>query len=132
MGAWGYKVFENDDAGDWVYELEESDDYSAIESALSPDGQDYLEAPDGCMILAASEVLLGLRGIQRGYFPDEVKSWVENHREGDFDGLIPAAIRMVERVLAPQSELRDLFKENEELYPLWKADTEDLLTKLKG
>jgi hypothetical protein len=30
MGAWGHDSFDNDDAGDWVYELEESSDMSVI------------------------------------------------------------------------------------------------------
>lgn len=30
MGAWGHGPFDNDDAGDWVWELEESEDFSVV------------------------------------------------------------------------------------------------------
>ena len=35
MGAWGVLAFDNDDANDWVYELEEVGDLSLVESALN-------------------------------------------------------------------------------------------------
>jgi len=58
MGAWGVKTFENDDSSDWLYDLEESNDLSVIEAALNEGGSDYIEAPEGCNILAAAEVKL--------------------------------------------------------------------------
>lgn len=132
MGAWGFKTFENDDAGDWAYELEESDDFSAIEAALSPGELDYLEAPDGSLILAASEVLIALKGTSREGIPDAVSRWIAAHRGRDSSHLAVRALPMLQRVLAPSSELRELWAENEDLFPLWKADVEDLIAKLKG
>jgi hypothetical protein len=34
MGAWGIGNFDNDDASDWVYELEEVEDMSLVEATL--------------------------------------------------------------------------------------------------
>lgn len=53
MGAWGIKSFENDDASDWLYDLEESDDPSVIQKALQLD-MAYLEAPECCNALASA------------------------------------------------------------------------------
>lgn len=65
MGAWGADNFGNDDAGDWIYELEVSKGLSAVlpplELVVSNDS--YLESPDCCIALAASEVVAaGLTG----------------------------------------------------------------------
>ena len=35
MGAWSHEPFGNDDANDWAYELEETEDLSHIEAALA-------------------------------------------------------------------------------------------------
>ena len=59
MGAWGCDVFENDDAGDWAYGLEDRTDLGlvteTIERVLAQPG--YLEAPDASAALAACEVI---------------------------------------------------------------------------
>lgn len=47
MGAWGYGSFENDDALDWLAELE---DVSQLEEALDAvitNGGEYIETGDG-------------------------------------------------------------------------------------
>ena len=35
MGTWSHEPFANDDAGDWLSELSESNDFSVIEGALN-------------------------------------------------------------------------------------------------
>ena len=64
MGAWGVLAFDNDDANDWAYGLEDADDLSLIESAFKTveEEEDYLESPDACNALAACEVLARLNG----------------------------------------------------------------------
>jgi Domain of unknown function (DUF4259) len=41
MGAWGAGPFENDDASDWVYELEEAPDLNFVRDVLSPTTQSF-------------------------------------------------------------------------------------------
>jgi hypothetical protein len=63
MGAWGFGSFDNDDAADWIFELEESSGVTALVSAfkaIKPDR--YLEAPECSVALAAAEVVAALRG----------------------------------------------------------------------
>ena len=48
MGAWSHEAFGNDDAGDWIAQLEERKDLGLVESTLDAVlavGDDYLEAP---------------------------------------------------------------------------------------
>ena len=64
MGAWGVGPFENDDASDWVYQLEGAEDLELVrgtlEAAANPQG--YLEAPTCSEALAAAEVVAALSG----------------------------------------------------------------------
>ena len=64
MGAWGIGTFENDDAGDWVDRLEESEGLTLLTETLAPaaDPSGYLEAPTCTEALAAAEVVAALAG----------------------------------------------------------------------
>ena len=60
MGAWGSGPFENDDACDWLDELADSGVAALREALALADAADYLEAPDGSVVVAAAEVVVGL------------------------------------------------------------------------
>ncbi len=65
MGAWGELAFDNDTANDWAYYLEDVDDLSLVESALSEVeeiGDEYLDQDVACNALAACETLARLQG----------------------------------------------------------------------
>ncbi len=135
MGAWGIGVFENDDASDWVYELEQSSDLAVVEQALSDvagtAGDDEPDAPDSAAALAAAEVVALLRGRPGDGVPDDVTKWVATIRprtEPELAGLAADAVR---RVLAG-SELKDLWDETgTEQSEEWEAQLDDLLTRLE-
>jgi hypothetical protein len=60
MGAWGTEPFANDDAMDWIADLETAKDLRVVRAALDAvpgDGAEYIEAPVGCVALAAAEVV---------------------------------------------------------------------------
>jgi hypothetical protein len=73
MGAWGIRAFENDDASDWLYDVEESNDLSIVAAALNVDESGYLEAPEACNALAAAEIVLALQGKPRTGLPENAK-----------------------------------------------------------
>lgn len=77
MGAWAHESFENDDAMDWVGDLLKSDGTGSIAVALDQVlavGDDYLEAPDASMGLAAAQVVAALMGKPAAKLPEEVTS----------------------------------------------------------
>ncbi len=138
MGAWGHKNFENDDAGDWVYDLEMSNDKSVIHQAL--DGvltnEDYLEAPDCCIALAAAEVVLAGRTGGHARVPEDVSSWLKRKHgfikkkpvtfeSEDVSKSIEAISKIVE-----SSELKELWEESDDFQP-WLELENDLIAKLK-
>ena len=86
MGAWGTGSFENDDAMDWVADLEGSDDLAIVVETLSrvaDAGDDYVETPEGAAAVAAAEVVAALLGASGPTVTDEVREWVNAHAELD-------------------------------------------------
>lgn len=132
MGTWGVRNFENDDAMDWVAELVQSGDTSAIERALqvvTEDGDKYLEVPEACRALAAAEVVAALNGAGSPDLPGEVKQWISLHPFGSRD-LSQLALRAVKRIKTA-SELKDLWDESEDA-TRWYEVINDLEARLKS
>src|SRR4051812_32778707 len=103
MGAWGVFAFDNDDANDWAYGLEETSDLSLIESAFEAveEADDYLEAPEACNALAACEVLARLNG-KPGYensYTEKVDQWVAAHPLNVSPALLKRANSAIDRIL---------------------------------
>jgi len=110
MGAWGARSFENDDALDWVWELEESDDDSVVRSALAAaHDEGEIEAPEAACACAAAEVVAAASGSPAEWLPDEVRNWVTAHGAA-VAGLRAEAHAAVQRV-ATHSELQQLWAE---------------------
>jgi hypothetical protein len=79
MGAWGTGSFENDDALDFLAELERKGQ-AAIERALDKvttlGAAEYLEAPEASAAIAASEVIVALRDRDISRIPEDAGRWV--------------------------------------------------------
>jgi len=132
MGTWGIKTFENDGASDWLWEFEESGDTSILLDALNPEDTNYLEATDGEIILAAAEIIQAIKNTPRAGIPENALNWINTHKTSDISPLVTKAIAMIDRVLAENSELRELWEENEDEYPKWQAYITELRSKLNS
>jgi hypothetical protein len=130
MGAWSHTSFGNDDALDFIAEVEE-DGEPAIANAfevvnfLKPD--DYLDAPDASVALAAAELVAARVGKPPQDFPDSAKAVVNRIKSADIHRA--EAIKAARRIL-DYSELKDLWAEGEEP-DRWRADVLDLIERLK-
>ena len=134
MGAWGPLTFDNDTACDWSYDLENTDDLSLVESAFaeveSTGPEDHLDQDLACNALAACEVLARLRG-HPGYnnaYTGAVDRWVAAHKLPPSSDLLARATAVIDRILAPNSELRELWDETED--PEWQDAVHDLRRRL--
>jgi hypothetical protein len=114
MGTWGTGTFEDDDALDWAWELEEFPDLGVVQAALEAIDRSsaYLEAPDCTSALAAAEVVAALCGQPAEGLPEGVSAWVAAHSTLPPAALKPLALRVVQRILE-RSELRDLWRESD-------------------
>jgi len=110
MGAWATGVFDNDDAGDWVWELEDAIGLTVLHTAFASmsSQSDYLEAPDCSIALAAAEVVAALSGHPAQALPNLVSSFVERNNSPPSSNLIATALNAVERIRSG-SELRELW-----------------------
>jgi len=137
MGAWSEENFGNDDAADWVYDLEES---RGVDVLLAPikaviSNDDYLESPDCSEALAASEVIAASLTGDTALIPDEAKVWL--NKKPSLFGKKPQietkhaaiAIQAVQKILA-SSELKELWEESEE-FSKWQEIQNNLIAKLK-
>lgn len=130
MGAWGCSVFENDDALDWVCELEGRSDDELLRAAFSTviDEEEYLEAPQSAEALAAAEVVAAMCGKPVEQLPDEAREYVSRVEFVVDDSLQQQARAAVEKV-AHDSELRELWEDSEHL-DQWTETIEDLIRRL--
>ena len=133
MGAWGTNTFDNDTAGDWAFELEETDDLqlvaSTLQRALKAEGE--LSGRDACEALAACEVVARLKGNWGpcDAYTEDVDDWVKAHSGLSPDALVDPALRVIDRVLGPDSELRGLWDDTSE-NDAWHDAMEDLRSRV--
>jgi Domain of unknown function (DUF4259) len=134
MGAWGVLAFDNDDANDWAYGLDDVADLSLVESAFSrvDEAGDYLEALESSEALAACEVLarlMGRPGYQNAY-TEKVDEWVKQHPLRPSREILTHATSVIDRILGKNSELRALWDEGDASE--WLQAVEDLRARLRA
>lgn len=134
MGAWGHDVFENDSAVDWVYELEEQGAAlisTTLESVLQAGG-DFLDADIASEGLAAAEALARLLGRpgQTDPYTESLDAWIASNRFEPSPNLIKAAVASLDLVLGANSELAELWAEEEESLGRWRSAVEGLRLRL--
>jgi hypothetical protein len=133
-GAWGYGSFENDDALDWVLELERASGPQFLQTTVQQvdTGTKYVEAPICAIALAAAEVIAAASGHPAKVLPSEVAAWIRRVRPTTSPLLLAAARAAVQKCRAPKdSELRELWQESKE-EKAWLDDTASLLARLKS
>jgi hypothetical protein len=135
MGTWAIDAFGNDYAQDWAEDLHETSNLDAVEDTLNTalDTAGELEAPFAAEALAAIEVLARLQGKGGPRSDDSatVDAWVDARKPKAKPraDLADKAGRAIERILAPDSELRQLWEESEH-YADWLASVADLRSRL--
>jgi hypothetical protein len=131
MGAWGIGTFENDDAADWAYELEDALDLEPVRRALAAtvDSDGYLEIPEAaCAVAAAAVVASSFDGDLKG-LPEEIGEWVDGHLDEATRGDGRLAVDAIDRVMSEESELRNLWAEVPQ-GPRWAEEIEKLRQRL--
>lgn len=132
MGAWGDGLWENDDALDWVFELEEADDWGVVEAALrnaadvSPNT--YLDADVGTIACAAAAVVAAVDDPTIEV-PPEVSAWLGRFGGTRSDQVRLLALLALRRVLGAESELADVWLEPES-EAQWRAHVEAVAASL--
>ena len=134
MGTWSAEPFGNDDAADWAYELEDAEDLTPIEEAIDAAlsvGDEYLEASEASVALAAIEVLARLGGNpgEQNSYTEAADKWVARLQLKPTVELVDKAQAAIARILGENSELLELWQESDE-YDTWQASVEDLRVRV--
>jgi uncharacterized membrane protein YccC len=132
MGTWGTGPFDDDQAADWVWELQKAKDWgvvmTALQRAADAAADAYLEAPDGQIAWAAAAVVAAAddAGVTA---PEEVSRWLASHRADRPPDARSLAARALQRITSNQSELVELWEEagDEE----WRANIKRLAEQLQ-
>jgi hypothetical protein len=134
MGAWSHEPFGNDTAGDWAYELVESQDLAHIDKTLDKVLKEtgYLDASDAEEAIAAVEVLAKVlgKGTQSDSYTEEVDAWVASLKQKPSNALLQKAQRVLQRILSKDSELLELWLESEEADE-WKSSVNALQSAIQ-
>ena len=135
MGAWAEDTFGNDTACDWIGAFLDEPGLGmvrkTIDTVLASD--DYLDSDEACDCLAACEVVARLQGKWglRNAYSEDLDKWVEANPTSVPDDLKNAADLAIGKILAPDSELLELWDEdgrNDE----WHNAVDDLRERVKG
>lgn len=104
---------------------------TALQVALD-EGDEYLDADLVMEAIAAVEVIakrLG-KGTQSDVYTEKVDQWLETISEQPSDDLLSLAKRVLERIVADDSELKELWLEPDE-YELWLGSIQQLKDALQ-
>lgn len=134
MGAWGVGSFDNDDAADFLADVTESGDLSLVREVLDNvlTSTEYVEAPDASQAIVAAEILafaLG-RPTAAAEQQDALGPWITRTRPTVEPQLARNGEDALARILAPNSELRELWEESEE-FPDWQSAVIELQKQLQ-
>ena len=129
MGTWGLGAFDNDDAADWVWDLERSTDLQVVVRALTPP-PGYLETPDATLVMAAAEIVAAAGGHPHARLPPRVSEWIQKQAHLDFVSLVSLARTQVHRLLSSPNEWAELWDDSGQRSE-WESEANALLTRLE-
>ncbi|WP_415920878.1 DUF4259 domain-containing protein [Tateyamaria sp. SN6-1] len=138
MGAWGVGILQDDSALDWVEEAYASEGEEAVRTALETAASarpgDYLEYDEGVAARAAAEVVAASFGAPPDGIEADGLDTLMEHSDGvaEDDTLITLALSAVRRVASDNSEIAELWAEQDDTAAEWTAAIEGLEARLRG
>ena len=122
MGAWGDGIFQNDTAMDYLGDLSDAPDAGgatlrgSLEDAAGTPADEYLDSDVGSEALAAAAVVsAAAEGSPVDRSDPSVNEYLDKVTPHVPDGLAPLAVQAIDRVLAAESEIVELWEETDGL-----------------
>ena len=132
MGTWGIGTFDDDTACDWLDEFAEEPSVEFLQQTLAAPDDGYLELDQCTAFLAAAEIIAGVVAGPRPGLPKVALGVIASLAPDAVGPLRSLASQKVRRVLAENSELRELWEENKTEFPTWREGALDLCLRLNG
>ncbi len=134
MGAWGTGFFDDDTHSDFLYNVLENDMSPESFGQYFENGieaEEYLDYDVGAEIIVSAALIDAiLNGTKLDCVTEGVDEWLVKHKDDNVQPLKAKAVQALEKVIGEDSELNELWKENEEDYPEWKGLIEQLIARL--
>ncbi len=133
MGAWDATYFDNDGALDYLGTLQEYSDATPLRNTFEIvlTEEEYLEVDFGQEAVAAAAIVASLNPDFDVQLPEKAESWLRANQISADSSLVKLAQRGLKRVLQEDSELFELWSENEEQFPQWKRSVKNLQKGLR-
>lgn len=134
MGAWSYAVFDDDTAYDALDDLMASSEIMAdMERHFDEVIQaEYVDYEEGHYALVSAAVMDSvINNIPHRCDEDTYFEWIKSLKNLDFTPLRQKAIKAIDAVISNNSELKELWEENEELYSSWREDKVSIQKRLR-
>ena len=125
MGAWNYSIFDDDTAYDALEDLKASSDIITDMQEYFEDVMqaEYVGYDEGNYALVSAAVIDSIINNTNYECDDEDYSeWVNSLSQYDFTPLKQMAAKAIDAVLSDNSELKELWEENPELYSSWREE----------
>lgn len=135
MGAWNYGVFDDDTAYDALEDFMASKDIMKDMEQYLDDviTSEYVEYDDGQYAIVSAAIMdTILNGTKQRCDDDAYIRWIESIKDLDVQSLKYKAVKALEAVLSDQSELKELWEDNEELYSSWREDKQAIKKRLQA
>lgn len=131
MSAWASGLFDNDDALDFIEDLAEAPDWRTVVQILDhvTKAAGYLEAPEGQIAVAAAAIVAAAVG-DATILPDNQRE-LKAALGAPPEGAVRLARSALARVVAPASELDELWQEGED-HDAWLTQIAALQTTLSA
>ncbi|MGA2356541.1 MAG: DUF4259 domain-containing protein [Terriglobales bacterium] len=128
MPGWGTGSFENEDAQNFLAQLNslEIDALSPILARAAD--HDYLDAPASTVVIVVAEIVAAAKGNPPQTVPNQIVEWIAKI-EGSPSSQISELARSAVEKIRTNSELKDLWLEAEGLNE-WSAALRDLENRL--
>lgn len=134
MGAWNYAVFDDDTAYDALDDLRASSEINTdMERYFDEVIQaEYVGYDEGHYALVSAAVIDSvINDIHHRCDEEDYFEWTKSLKPLDFSSLKQKAVMAIDAVLSRDSELKELWEENEELYGLWREDKLTIQARLR-
>lgn len=134
MGAWGMGVFDDDtsceimeDAIDEGISIE-----NLIDKALASSKEDYIEYTECHEIIVAGAMANSLINEVNYEGVDDLSAWLKNQNKEKVTPHKANLVIALNKVLAENSELNELWLENKDDYPTWRGNIESIVSGLNS
>ena len=131
MGAWGTGVFEDDTSCDLLCDALEDDAKKFIQETISSQDAEYLEYTEGHAFIVSGVIADSI--LNQASYDHETEGfdeWMDQQQPDSLLEFVPDIVTGLKRVISEDSELNELWQENEEEYPEWKSNIEEIITAL--